>query len=80
MFRALRLLFNDREIYYNKAGSFYNGRIDIDVNASDFKPDGKYDYLILSKDVDPKIICHCKATLIWKGFGNDIYLWSTLSN
>lgn len=76
MYRALRLLLHDREIYYNPAGSFYNSRIDVEVKYYGEGLDS-YDYLILGESVDPKSICRCETSLIWSGLGNGLKLWKT---
>lgn len=87
MFRALRLLINDREIYYNPAGAFYNQRIDIDLKDvrsytqeivdENYLKNRNYDFLLLGTNVDPQTICRCKATLLWSGLGNGVKFWKT---
>ncbi len=87
IFRALRLLLNNREIYYNPAGAFYNQRIDInlkDVRSytqeiidENYLKNKKYDFLLLGTNVIPESICTCQAKLLWSGLGNDIKLWVT---
>lgn len=76
VFRILRLLFNNREIYCNRQGAFYNSRIDIDLNNCK-NPIEKYDYLLLGASVDPQTVCHCNTTLLWKGFKNGVNFWKT---
>lgn len=87
IFRALRLLLNDKEIYYNPAGAFYNQRIDIDLKDvrsytkekidEEYLKKQKYDYLLLGTSINPETICKCQARLIWNGLGNGIRLWTT---
>jgi len=87
IFRALRLLLNDREIYYNPAGAFYNQRIDIDLRDvrsytkeiinENYLKNKKYDFLLLGANVDPETFCHCQAKLLWKGLGNGVKFWKT---
>jgi len=76
IYRLLRLLLSEREIYYNKAGSFYNSRIDVSsVYYGDYQ--GPYDFLVIGTSVDPKSICNCSPTLLWQGYKNGVALWQT---
>jgi len=77
MFRALRLILNDREVYNIPTAAFYNGRIDVDYFLRLNLPN-HYDYLVLGENADPKIFCNCNAELLWTGLGNGIKLWKTL--
>ncbi len=76
MFRTLRLILNDREVYHTPTAAFYNGRIDVDYFLRKDLPD-YYDYLVLGQNADPRNFCNCNARLIWSGTGNGINLWKT---
>lgn len=76
VYRILRLLLHNRNYYCDKGGAFYNARIDVQLHTFAGKL-GKYDYLVLGKDVDPKTICNCQAKLLWTGLGNDVKFWQT---
>lgn len=78
MFRALRLLLYDRNVYNPIGAAFYNGSIDIQLIVHNTLLDN-YDYLVLGATTDPKTVCHCEAKLLWSGFGNGIKLWKTQS-
>lgn len=76
MFRALRVLLFDRDVYHPIGAAFYNGSIDVELIQHETLIEN-YDYLILGAATDPKTICNCEAKLIWSGFGNGIKLWKT---
>lgn len=76
VFRALRLLLYNRNVYCNRQGGFYNQRIDIEIDKCN-EGAQKYDYLVLGDTVNPETICHCKTTLIWAGLGNGVKFWKT---
>lgn len=76
MFRALRVLLYDRDVYHLIGAAFYNGIIDVEIKLHDRFLDN-YDYLILGAATDPKTICRCEAKLLWTGLGNSIKLWKT---
>ncbi len=76
MFRALRVLLYNRDVYHPIGAAFYNGSINVEITNHEALIDN-YDYLVLSSKTDPATICHCKAKLLWNGFGNDIKLWQT---
>ncbi len=78
MFRAVRLLLYDRDVYHPIGAAFYNGSIDVKLIYHKTLLNN-YDYLILGAATDPKTICHCEAKLLWSGFGNNIKLWKTLN-
>ncbi len=75
-YRILKLLLYNRKTYCDHGGAFYNARIDISLNPSLEKPD-RYDFLILGADVNPQDFCHCQATILWEGQGNNLRLWKT---
>ncbi|MEK7616898.1 MAG: hypothetical protein AAB414_02500 [Patescibacteria group bacterium] len=75
-YRILRLLLYNRRHYCSKGGAFYNARIDVTLDFPRDHPD-RYEFLVLGKDVDPKIICNCQAKLLWEGLGNGVKLWQT---
>lgn len=77
MFRALRLILNDREVYHVPTAAFYNGRIGINYFLRKDLP-GNYDYLILGGNADPRTFCNCDTELLWTGLGSGIKLWRTL--
>lgn len=76
MFRALRVLLHDRDVYHQIGAAFYNGSIDVKLIIHKTLI-SSYDYLILGTATDPKTICHCEAKLLWTGYGNGIKLWKT---
>lgn len=75
-YRILKLLLYNRKTYCDHGGAFYNARIDISLNPSLENPD-KYDFLVLGTNIDPQSFCHCQATLLWEGLGNNLKLWKT---
>ena len=79
IFRALRLLLIDRQLYSKPGGAFYNGLIDVEPKQYGKFSDW-YNYLVLGETVDPKTICSCEAKLIWSGLGNGVKLWKTYRN
>lgn len=76
MFRALRVLLYDRDVYHPVGAAFYNGSIDIQLIVHNTLLE-TYDYLVLGATTNPETICHCDAKLLWTGFGNGIKLWKT---
>lgn len=76
MFRALRVLLHDRDVYHPIGAAFYNGSIDVQLITHKTLLEN-YDYLILGAETDPKTICHCATKLLWIGIGTDIKLWKT---
>lgn len=76
IFRALRVLLHDRDVYHPIGAAFYNGSIDVKLIVHKTLL-SSYDYLILGTATDPKIICQCEAKLLWTGVGNGIKLWKT---
>ena len=75
VFRILRLLFYNRNLYCDRGGAFYNSRIDIDIDNC--KENATiYNYLLLGNAQDPQTICNgCKAILLWQGLGNGVKFW-----
>lgn len=76
MFRALRVLLFDKDVYYPIGAAFYNGTINVNITQHNTLLEN-YNYLVLATTTDPKTICNCKATLLWTGLGNGIRLWKT---
>lgn len=77
MFRALRVLLYDRDVYHPIGAAFYNGSINVEIK-SHTKLIDNYDFLVLADATDPKSICHCQAKLLWTGLGNGLKLWKTI--
>lgn len=72
--RALIFSLRDRDLYFNPGSGIY---LNVEVDIPFTKPvaNETYDYLILSKETDPQIICHCEPKLIWKGMSDSVYVW-----
>ena len=75
VFRILRFIFYNRNLYCDRRGAFFNSRIDIDLNNCK-KGTAKYDFLLLGNTLDPKTFCNdCNAKLLWQGLGNGVKFW-----
>lgn len=77
--RAIIFSLRKKELYFlPQSGVYLNVEVDIPFKLP--RKEGDYDYLVLSKNTDPKNICSCNNELIWKGLKGEVHLWKKVGD
>lgn len=72
--RAIIFSLRSNQLYFEpQSGVYLNVEVDINQNTPGY--DVNYDFLVLGKNKDPKEVCHCEVTLIWKGLRGEVNVW-----